>query len=120
VEARIQQLLESARSTEKELARLKAKAAASAGDDLAGSAVDIKGAKVLAAALDGAQEPRLAEQIEAARQEGLPDDVAREREALDDQDLKAFAREDRRRDGARRARTDDEHVHTLGKRKHRG
>jgi alanyl-tRNA synthetase len=54
VEARIAQLLESARATEKELARLKAKAAASAGDDLAGTAVEVKGAKVLAASLDGA------------------------------------------------------------------
>src|SRR5438876_4073927 len=40
VEARIAQLQESARATEKELARLKAKAAASAGDDLASGAVD--------------------------------------------------------------------------------
>jgi alanyl-tRNA synthetase len=51
--AKIAQLLESARATERELAKLKAKAAASAGDDLAGSAVDVKGAKVLAAMLDG-------------------------------------------------------------------
>jgi alanyl-tRNA synthetase len=53
LEAKIAQLLESARATERELAKLKAKAAASAGDDLAGSAVDVKGAKVLAAMLDG-------------------------------------------------------------------
>lgn len=38
---------------EKELEQLKAKAASAAGDDLAGSAVDIKGVKVLAARLDG-------------------------------------------------------------------
>jgi alanyl-tRNA synthetase len=42
LEARIAQLQESARTAERELARLKAKAAASAGDDLAGSAVDVK------------------------------------------------------------------------------
>ena len=49
---------------EKELARLKAKAAASAGDDLAGSAVDVKGAKVLAASLDGADVKALRETID--------------------------------------------------------
>ena len=54
IEAKIAQLIESAKTAEKELARLKAKLAASAGDDLAGSAVDVKGAKVLAAVLDGA------------------------------------------------------------------
>jgi len=64
VEARIAQLQESARTTEKELARLKAKAAASAGDDLASGAVDVKGAKVLAAALDGADAKALRETID--------------------------------------------------------
>jgi alanyl-tRNA synthetase len=64
VEVRIQQLLDSARATEKELARLKAKAAASAGDDLAGSAVDVKGAKVLAASLDGADVKALRETMD--------------------------------------------------------
>jgi alanyl-tRNA synthetase len=64
VESRIQQLLDSARATEKELARLKAKAAASAGDDLAGSAVDVKGAKVLAASLDGADVKALRETMD--------------------------------------------------------
>jgi alanyl-tRNA synthetase len=64
VEARIAQLQESARAAEKELARLKAKAAASAGDDLASGAVDVKGAKVLAAALDGADAKSLRETID--------------------------------------------------------
>jgi alanyl-tRNA synthetase len=64
VDARIVQLLESARATEKELARLKAKAASSAGDDLASSAVDVKGAKVLAAALDGADAKSLRETMD--------------------------------------------------------
>ena len=53
IESRIAQLQESARTAERELARLKAKAAASAGTDLAGGAVDVKGSKVLAASLDG-------------------------------------------------------------------
>ncbi|MCQ4326269.1 alanine--tRNA ligase [Stutzerimonas stutzeri] len=46
-------ILERNRQLEKELEQLKAKAASAAGDDLAGSAVDIKGARVLAARLDG-------------------------------------------------------------------
>jgi alanyl-tRNA synthetase len=64
VEARIVQLQESARALEKELARIKARAAASAGDDLAGSAVDVKGAKVLAAALDSADAKSLRETLD--------------------------------------------------------
>jgi len=46
-------LLERNRQLEKELEQLKAKAASSAGDDLAASARDVKGARVLAARLDG-------------------------------------------------------------------
>ncbi|WP_069861382.1 alanine--tRNA ligase [Pseudomonas citronellolis] len=46
-------LLERNRQLEKELEQLKAKAASAAGDDLAGSAVDVAGVKVLAARLDG-------------------------------------------------------------------
>ena len=64
VETRIAQLQESAKATERELARLKAKAAASAGDDLAGGAVDVKGTKVLAASLDGADAKALRETID--------------------------------------------------------
>jgi len=68
VEARIAQLIESARASEKELARLKAKLAASAGDDLAGSAVDVKGpqgnVRVLAATVDGADVKGLRETLD--------------------------------------------------------
>ncbi|MCW3150128.1 alanine--tRNA ligase [Stutzerimonas stutzeri] len=46
-------VLERNRQLEKELEQLKAKAASAAGDDLASSAVEIKGARVLAARLDG-------------------------------------------------------------------
>ncbi|MDH4583172.1 alanine--tRNA ligase [Pseudomonas sp. BN415] len=46
-------LLERNRQLEKELDQLKAKAASAAGDDLASSAIDVKGVKVLAARLDG-------------------------------------------------------------------
>ncbi|BCG26060.1 alanine--tRNA ligase [Pseudomonas tohonis] len=45
-------LLERNRQLEKELDQLKAKAASAAGNDLAASAVDVKGVKVLAARLD--------------------------------------------------------------------
>jgi alanyl-tRNA synthetase len=64
IEAKIAQLLESAKATERELAKLKAKLAASAGDDLAGSAVDVKGAKVVAATLDGADVKGLRETMD--------------------------------------------------------
>jgi len=64
LEAKIEQLLEHARATERELARLKSKAAASAGDDLAGGAIDVKGAKVLAVALDGADVKALRETMD--------------------------------------------------------
>ena len=64
VEVRIAQLLESVRNTEKELARLKARAAASAGDDLAADAIDVKGAKVLAATLEGADAKGLRETMD--------------------------------------------------------
>ncbi|MHC5350799.1 alanine--tRNA ligase [Metapseudomonas furukawaii] len=46
-------LLERNRQLEKEVDQLKAKAASAAGDDLAASATDVKGVKVLAARLDG-------------------------------------------------------------------
>ncbi|MCC6198106.1 MAG: alanine--tRNA ligase, partial [Burkholderiales bacterium] len=64
IETRIAQLMDTARAAEKEVARLKAKAAASAGDDLAGGAVDVKGAKVLAAAVDGADVKALRETMD--------------------------------------------------------
>ncbi len=64
IEARIAQLQESARAAERELARLKAKAASSAGDDLAGNAIDVKGAKVVAAALDGSDVKTLRETMD--------------------------------------------------------
>jgi alanyl-tRNA synthetase len=54
VEAKLAAALENARALEKELARLKVKMATGQGQDLAGSAVDVKGVKVLAASLEGA------------------------------------------------------------------
>jgi alanyl-tRNA synthetase len=64
IQTRIAQLMESAKATERELARLKAKAAAEAGADLAGSAIEVKGAKVLAAVLDSADVKSLRETMD--------------------------------------------------------
>ena len=64
LEARVAQLQEQARNAERELARLKAKAASTAGADLAGNAIDVKGAKVVAAALDGSDVKALRETID--------------------------------------------------------
>ena len=52
--ARIQQVQDQVRALERELNAMKAKAAASKGDELVGQAVDINGLKVLAVTLDGA------------------------------------------------------------------
>jgi alanyl-tRNA synthetase len=53
VESRISQMLDNIKVLEKQLAQLKSKAAASAGDDLASQAADVNGVKVLAAKLEG-------------------------------------------------------------------
>jgi alanyl-tRNA synthetase len=52
--ARIVQILDNVKALEKELGRLKSKLAASQGDDLVNQAVDVKGAKLLAASMEGA------------------------------------------------------------------
>jgi alanyl-tRNA synthetase len=51
---RVTQVLDQVRSLEKEVAQLKGKLASSQGDELVSQAVDVKGIKVLAARLDGA------------------------------------------------------------------
>lgn len=50
---KLQAILDQQRSLEKEVEQLKAKAASAAGSDLASSAVEVNGVKVLAARLDG-------------------------------------------------------------------
>ncbi len=62
--ARIAQILDNVKSLERELARLKSKLASSQGDDLASQAVDVKGAKVLAATLEGADAKALRETMD--------------------------------------------------------
>ena len=54
LQGRIGQVLEQVRSLEKEVAQLKGKLASSQGDELLAQAVDVKGIKVLAARLEGA------------------------------------------------------------------
>ena len=64
VAERVVGILDNVRALEKELARLKSKLAASQGDDLVNQAVDVNGAKVLAATLEGADANALRETID--------------------------------------------------------
>jgi alanyl-tRNA synthetase len=62
--ARVAQILDNVKALEKELARLKSKLAASQGDDLLSQAIDVKGIKVLAAILEGADATALRETLD--------------------------------------------------------
>ena len=62
--ARIAQALDNARALEKEVAALKGKLASAQGDELLAQAVDVKGMKVLAAALPGADAKTLRETMD--------------------------------------------------------
>ncbi len=64
IAAKVGQVLDNVKALEKELARLKGKLASSKGDDLAGQASDIKGIKVLAAALEGADAKTLRDTLD--------------------------------------------------------
>jgi alanyl-tRNA synthetase len=64
VGARLHQIMDNVRALEKELGRLKSKLAASQGDDLADQAVAVGNARVLAAALDGADAKSLRETMD--------------------------------------------------------
>jgi alanyl-tRNA synthetase len=55
---------EEKKALERQVAQLKAKAAASQGDDLASSAVDVKGVKILAAKLEGADAKTLRDTLD--------------------------------------------------------
>ncbi len=61
---KVSSLLDQVKSLEKELARYKSKLASSQGDDLAEQARDVKGVKVLAANLDGADAKALRETMD--------------------------------------------------------
>ncbi|GAA3940655.1 alanine--tRNA ligase [Litoribacillus peritrichatus] len=71
---KVQQLVAKARQLEKELEQAKAKLASSAGNDLAGQAVDVAGVKLLATKLDGA-DPKglrdLVDQLKNKLQSGI-------------------------------------------------
>ncbi len=64
VPARLAQVLEQVRSLEKELAAVKGKLASAQGDELLAQAVDVKGLKVLAALLDGADAKTLRDTLD--------------------------------------------------------
>ncbi|MEK6592697.1 MAG: alanine--tRNA ligase [Pseudomonadota bacterium] len=61
---KVVQIMDNVRSLEKELARLKSRLASSQGDELAEQAVDVKGIKVLAAVLEGADVKGLREAMD--------------------------------------------------------
>ena len=61
---KVRQLVERTRTQERELARFKQSMASSVSDDLAQQAVDVKGLKVLAAQLDGADAKTLRETLD--------------------------------------------------------
>ena len=61
---RLAQVLEQARALEKEVAQLKGRIASAKGSDLAASAVDVAGLKVLAARLDGADAKTLRDTLD--------------------------------------------------------
>ncbi len=64
VPARLGQVLEHVRALEKELAAVKGRLASSQGGDLAAQAIDVKGLKVLAARLDGADAKTLRDTLD--------------------------------------------------------
>jgi alanyl-tRNA synthetase len=64
VTTKIAQLIDNVKSLERELGRLKSKLASSQGSDLSAQAIDIKGAKVLAATLEGADSKTLREAMD--------------------------------------------------------
>ena len=64
---KLEQIVDNVRQLERELARLKSKLAASKGDDLVGGAADVRGVKVVAARLDGADSKALRETVDKLR-----------------------------------------------------
>ncbi|MFY9329664.1 MAG: alanine--tRNA ligase [Georgfuchsia sp.] len=62
--ARVTQIVDSVKTLEKEVARLKSKLAANQGDELLNAATEVKGIKVLAAQLDGADAKALRDTLD--------------------------------------------------------
>jgi alanyl-tRNA synthetase len=72
VAQKVTQIMDNVRSLEKELARLKSRLASSQGDDLVAQAVDIKGIRVLAAAIEGADVKGLREAMDKLKDKLKP------------------------------------------------
>jgi alanyl-tRNA synthetase len=68
VDKAVQALIEEKKNLEKELAKLKSKLAMGQGTDVASQAVDVKGTKVLAATLDGADAKTLREAMDKLKE----------------------------------------------------
>jgi alanyl-tRNA synthetase len=68
VQKAVRDLLEEKKALEKELARARSKLALGQGQDLASQAVDVKGAKVLAATLDGADAKTLRDTMDSLKE----------------------------------------------------
>jgi alanyl-tRNA synthetase len=68
VRQRVAALQDSNRALEKELARVKSKLASSQGDELVAQAADVKGVKVLAAVIDGADAKALRESLDKLKE----------------------------------------------------
>jgi alanyl-tRNA synthetase len=64
VVTKLQQIVDNVKALEKELARLKGKLASNQGGDLASQAVEVNGAQVLAASIDGADAKSLRETMD--------------------------------------------------------
>jgi alanyl-tRNA synthetase len=64
----VQGLLDEKKALEKELAKLRSKLAMGQGQDLSAQAVDVKGAKVLAATIDGADAKTLREAMDKLKE----------------------------------------------------
>jgi alanyl-tRNA synthetase len=67
VTQKIAQVLDHVKTLERELAKLKSRLASSQGEDLAAQAVEVKGARVLAAALEGADAKALRETMDSLK-----------------------------------------------------
>jgi alanyl-tRNA synthetase len=61
---RLAQIMDQVKAMEKEIGRLKSKLAASAGDDLAGQAIDVAGVKVVAVQMEGADVASMRETLD--------------------------------------------------------
>jgi alanyl-tRNA synthetase len=68
VEKAVSTLLDEKKALEKELARLRSKLALGKGQDLASQAVDVRGAKVLAATVEGADAKTLRETMDQLKE----------------------------------------------------